>query len=100
MSFYNPSGYWKHNDGFIVELTEEADLTRAPSSGVVISDLTVTVPNGRIENAQTCIQMYAEDEPFFWPYYQIKCIRRPDGTLIWKNLDHPEEIPEVVEPQS
>lgn len=83
-TFQNPSGHWKHQGAFSVELTDDAPISIVPSSAVVDGNK-VIVREGRIEQTIGGIQLYASEQPFSWGYSMIKEIRDGDKNLLWIN---------------
>lgn len=82
--FQNPSGYWKHQGAFSVELTDDAPISIVPSS-VVVDGNKVIVREGRIEQTIGGIQLYSHEQPFHCGYSMIKKIRDGNGKLLWLN---------------
>lgn len=86
-AFQNPSGYWKHQGAFSVELTDDALISIVPSSAVVDGNK-VIVREGHIQQTIGGIQFYSHEQPFSWGYSKIKEIRDGDENLLWINRNY------------
>ena len=84
MTFTNPTGYWEHNGGYAVLLTDDTVTDRLPSS-VLVHGKTVRVEHGLVAQSIGGIQFYSDGQPFFWRYKFVKEVRNKDGKLIWQN---------------
>ncbi|MEZ4104170.1 MAG: hypothetical protein R3B60_02705 [Candidatus Paceibacterota bacterium] len=85
--FKNPSGYWKHDGSFSVELVPDADKSMVPTSAEIRGD-TVHVCHGRIKQTMGSIQLYSYESQFCWGYPRIKVIRDGQGKLLWVNYNY------------
>lgn len=88
--FKNPSGYWRHEGDFSVELTEDGKkmyLSLLPN-GAKVHGNTVIVKHGRIAQSMGGIDFYANEVVFGFAYHCIKTIRDQNGQLIWVNDQH------------
>lgn len=83
-TFQNPFGAWKHDGAFSVELTDDADMSIAPSSTRIIGQ-TVHVDYGYVTQSMGGIQLSSKGNQFFWGYRFIKVIRDSSGNLLWVN---------------
>ena len=86
--FQNPTGYWEHDGGFTVELAQGAPVERVLPTSAHWDGVKVHVQNGRVKHTMGGIQLYGLPnlgDPFYFVYDNIICIRKADGTLLWRN---------------
>jgi|GEM_PF-3326418 hypothetical protein len=90
VEFQNPTGNWSYEGAYSVELTDRADMSVAPvgSEFLKIEGNRVVISEGRAMQGMGGIQLYVEEYPFFLGYVCLKCIRRGDGFLLWKNNNY------------
>lgn len=87
-SFVNPSCV-EHDGAFSVEV-EPGTRQVEPSSATRDGNI-VCVREGRVRQVMGGIQLYGRpnhEDPFYFDYDNIVCIRKGDGALLWLNNSH------------
>lgn len=74
---------------YTVELWRGANTDNVPSSASV-SENTVSVSIGTVQQVMGGIQMYSAGQPFYWGYKFLKKITGRSGEVLWKNWDKEE----------
>jgi hypothetical protein len=88
--FTNSTGYWEHDGGFSVELAPGAPVERVLPASARWDGLKVHVHNGRVKQTMGGIQLYGRPnlaDPFYFSYKHIICIRKADGSMLWRNYN-------------
>ena len=92
----NPKGFinlthnWHHHGGFIVELTDCADRTVAPTT-VQFHGVEAIVDGGTVEspNGEGIVSMVSScGKAFSWPTECVVNIQNTHGQLLWVNDAH------------
>ncbi|MEI8337605.1 MAG: hypothetical protein WCF92_00480 [bacterium] len=87
-TFKNPTGYWTHEGGYTVEITDNTPINLIPSS-ITVTDHILTVLNGSCYQSVGGICLVtAQGNKFRFSYNHMKAIRRLDGTPIWVNWNY------------
>jgi hypothetical protein len=84
-SFRNPQSV-EYDGPFSVEV--EPGAKRVEPASATRTDNVVQVANGRVRQVMGGIQLYGlpdKQDPFYFGYESIVCIRKSDGTLLWLN---------------
>lgn len=87
--FENPENYWEYNGQITIEVTANAPIEIVlPKSMPWDGGPQVTIPNGHVRQGPGGIQFYANPDlrdPFYFRYNHIVCVRKADGSLLWRN---------------
>lgn len=86
--FRNPDSYWEHDGSFTVELVPGTSFERVLPNSARWDGINVRVADGRVKQTMGGIQLYGRPnfgDPFYFGYSKIICIRKGDGTLLWRN---------------
>lgn len=89
-TFQNPKGYWSHDGGFTVEIVEGIRAEDVVPASASLEGNQIRVKNGRVKQTIGGIQLYGRPhftDPFCFGYDGMVCIRKDDGTLLWRNYN-------------
>lgn len=76
-----------YEGSFIVELKPNIKRDSYPSGVVMLEEQKISIENGTAQSVMHGLQFYVGDQPFAFNAKDVLYVRKPDGEILWRNLD-------------